>query len=329
MCNPLLTVAVPVYNVEKYLQRCLDSLVKQEYNNMEILLVDDGSEDGSGKICDDYASKYKFIRVIHQTNHGLAYVRNVCIKEAQGEYISFIDSDDFLYQGAYNYLMKIVKEISPDIVSFGYVNVYEGIDDCENVRVNQATEQLKHYSAEQAFSLMLISPSIDVITCNKIIRKSLYTGIEYPIGKLYEDMFTNYKIIARANTIVTTNQKFYIYCHRGSSIGGAKFTERTMDLDKAVSEVHDYGLNICKKHKDLNIGYLAWRIVVVNTMIRSDHKDLLYVRDVQNYAKRQIPNILTNEWLSTTRKCQMCLFAISFPIYKIIYLRYIRTHRQY
>ena len=188
----LLTVAIPVYNVDKYLRRCIDSILTNKIDNYEILLVDDGSKDKSGVICDEYANQYDFIRVIHKKNSGLADVRNICIKEAKGEFVSFVDSDDYLSNNAYSNLMKIQKEYNADIVCFGVNDIYDGID---NKIDSLKNEEIKCFTNKEALSLMLLPGYIDVITCNKIIRKSLFDNIEYPVGKLYEDMFTNYKVV--------------------------------------------------------------------------------------------------------------------------------------
>ena len=185
-----LTVAVPVYNVKKYLKRCLESLIKNRIDDYEILLVNDGSTDGSGDICNEYSSKYDFIRVIHQDNKGLAEVRNVCIKNARGEYISFIDSDDYIVENTYSHLMNLVYNFEADILCFGVIDLYENVD--EKVEsINDCEEIITELTPQEALEEMLLPKHVDVITCNKIIKKSLYENIFYPSGKLYEDMFTN------------------------------------------------------------------------------------------------------------------------------------------
>ena len=144
-----LTAAVPVYNVEKYLKRCIDSLIKNRINNYEILLVDDGSQDNSGNICDEYAAKYDYIRVIHQQNKGLAEVRNVCIEQATGEYISFIDSDDFITDNTYSHLMNLIYKYNADILCYGVIDLYEGIT--ENFsKINNENEIITELSPEDA-----------------------------------------------------------------------------------------------------------------------------------------------------------------------------------
>lgn len=326
--NVLITIAIPVYNVDKYISRCLDSLLNQDLYQCEILLVNDGSTDSSLKLCQEYETKNECVRLINQENHGLAYVRNICIKQAQGDYISFVDSDDFIVDGgAYAHFKKIIKEYMPDIIVYGCINEYGEVEGQYNY--NNNSEVITEYTAQEAIDSMFIDPNIEVITCNKVIKKELFQDIQYPVGKLYEDMFTNYKVIAKAHKIISTSNKYYVYCHRSDSIGTMNFSEKTMDLYKAATEVHEFGLNFCSEVRNLNVGYLHWLIVVVNAMIRSNMYDLDYIKKVQIYAKHIYDEIIKNECINTTRKIQMILFSISFTLYKLMYRIYIKKNRNY
>lgn len=328
--NVTLTIAVPVYNVEPYLKRCLDSLVNQKYQKKEILIVNDGSSDNSLAIIKSYAKKYNYIRYIDQTNKGLAYVRNVCVKEAKGKYISFIDSDDFVLDDLYEHLMPIVERKNVDIMCFGVLNLYENSKNklCFS-EINKKNEILKLYSSVDALDEFFLPNNIDVITCNKIIKKSLYDGIDYPQGKLYEDMFTNYKIISKSKTILCSSNKYYVYCHRASSIGGMKFNDKTMDLYKAVTEVYNYINSVPNKNRQhLNSGYATWLVVVLNIMIRSNHYDLNYIKLVKTFVKEHINEICKDNYLNLTRKIQFILLAFSYPLYKIFYKGFLGFFRK-
>ena len=176
----LLTVVIPVYNVEKYLKRCIESILIQEWKNYDILLVDDGSTDNSPQICDDYAKAYDFISVIHKKNGGLSAARNTGISHAEGEYVYFPDRE-------------FVKGEEDAIVSDSLVTqVFEGKD---------------------AFVQMLKHSYITGFANDKIYRKSLFTDndIQFPIGKYYEDLGTNYKLFLSAKKVYATNQKYYHY----------------------------------------------------------------------------------------------------------------------
>ena len=327
MRDYLITIAVPVYNVEKYLKRCLDSLLSQELEDIEILLVDDGSKDNSGNICDDYEKNNGMIRVIHQENRGLAAVRNVCVKQARGEYISFIDSDDYVLEGAYRHFKDIIKDKQCDILCYGYVDVYGDSSEKAEIITNDFKEVVKEYSAKDAVEQMLLPGDIDVITCNKVIKVSLFDNIEYPIGKLYEDMFTNYKFVCRAEKILTTNRKYYVYCHRPTSIGQMAFNTRTMDLVKAAKEVYDFGIKFCDTTDNLEIGYLYWMVIVANMMIKSNVCDKEYIRKVQSVSRKNVLPILRNGIINKTRKIELILFGFSYSVYKLIYKEYVARNR--
>lgn len=324
-----LTIAIPVYNVEKYLKRCIDSLINQDFEDKEILLVNDGSRDNSLSICREYENKYDYIRVIDQPNQGLAAVRNTCIKEAKGEYISFVDSDDYVLQGLYSHLMPIIDSYNIDVMCYGVLNFYEDTGGFFSIsNPNAIKEKLLKFSTEQALDELLLPNNIDIITCNKIIRRSLYEGIEYPKGKYYEDMFTNYKIIAKAKSIYTTNYKYYVYCHRESSIGGMKFNNNTMDLVNAATEVYDYVKKFSDyDFKNLNVGYLTWLVVVANIMIRSDAVDYAYIKTVQFFCKKNLKNVISNGYIGYDRKIEYLLFVINFNLYKKVYKLYIEKLR--
>lgn len=325
--EPLITIAIPVYNVEQYLRRCLNSLINQDISSCEVLLVNDGSKDNSLQICREYASKYDFIRLINQDNHGLAYVRNICIKEARGEYISFVDSDDFIIAGAYDNLKRIIEKYGADVIVYGCINEYGNVSSDYSYKNDK--EVITEFTPQEAIDSLFIDPRIDVITCNKVIRKKLFDGVNYPVGKLYEDMFTNYKVISKANKIVSTSNKYYVYCHRPGSIGGMKYSEKTMDLYRAATEVHEFGVGFCNKIENLNVGYLHWMIVVVNAMIRTGIYDNQYICLVKKYAKTIRNEILENKCIGKIRKIQMIIFSYSFIIYSILYKMYIKKYRNY
>lgn len=323
-----LTIAVPVFNVEKYLERCLESIVPQLENNMELLVINDGSYDGSGKICNAFQNRYpNLIRVIHQRNHGLSFTRNVCIKEARGEYISFIDSDDYVTSNAYDHLMKLVREYNADVLCFGYIDVYRGKDIYGFEYVDPQPEVIRHFSSSDAIDIELISPDIGVLSVNKIIRKSLFEGTEYPVGRQYEDLFTTYKYLSKAKCIVSTNLKYYVYCHREGSISSQEFSTKVYDIEKAAKETYDFGMIFCEAPKNLICGYIYWRVVVINIMIRSGYNDKDFVKETQDIINEHWSKIESNRILNRTRKIEYWLLSRFYRVYKILYKKYIAINR--
>ncbi len=206
--KPLLTVVIPVYNVEKYLKRCIESILVQEWKNYDILLVDDGSIDRSPQICDDYVRAYDFISVIHKENGGLSDARNTGISNAKGEYVYFPDSDDWIEPNTFIALAEALESRKFDIISFNR----EFVKGKEDAIVSEP-EVIQVFEGKDAFLQMLKYTYITGFANDKVYRKSLFTdhNIQFPIGKYYEDLGTNYKLFLSAKKVYATNQKYYHY----------------------------------------------------------------------------------------------------------------------
>ena len=206
--KPLLTVVIPVYNVEKYLDRCLKSILIQEWKNYDIILVDDGSTDRSPQICDDYVKAYDFISVIHKENGGLSEARNTGLSQAKGEYVYFPDSDDWLEPDTFIALAEALESQKFDIISFNR----EFVKGEEDVIISDPVET-QVFNGKDAFVHMLKHSYITGFANDKIYRKSLFVDhdILFPKGKYYEDLGTNYKLFLSAKKVYATNQKYYHY----------------------------------------------------------------------------------------------------------------------
>ena len=206
--KPLLTVVIPVYNVEKYLNRCLESILIQGWKNYDIILVDDGSTDRSPQICDDYVKAYDFISVIHKETGGLSEARNTGLSQAKGEYIYFPDSDDWLEPDTFIALAEALESQKFDIISFNR----EFVKGEEDVIISDPVET-QVFNGKDAFVHMLKHSYITGFANDKIYRKSLFVDhdILFPKGKYYEDLGTNYKLFLSAKKVYATNQKYYHY----------------------------------------------------------------------------------------------------------------------
>lgn len=204
----LLTVVIPVYNVERYLKRCIESILIQGWKNYDILLVDDGSMDSSPHICDEYAENYDFVSVIHKENGGLSDARNVGIAYARGEYVYFPDSDDWIEPNTFRELGNIIETQRFDIISFNREFV-KG----EDALINPEPKKIQELSGKSAYIEMLKHSHITGFANDKIYRKSLFTnnGIEFPFGQYYEDLAINYKLFLTSKEVYATNQKYYYY----------------------------------------------------------------------------------------------------------------------
>lgn len=210
----LISVIVPVYNVEKYLRKCLDSIINQTYQNIEIILVDDGSKDTSGQICDEYALKDSRIIVIHKENGGLSSARNAGLDIAKGNYVMFVDSDDYVEPQFCEIPLKLALEKGVDIVTFGYNKVFE---DGHNWYRRTNTPRLIE-SIEGIREIIVKNDIIFSFAWNKLYKLSLFNDVNYPIGKIYEDQATTYLLFHKAQRIYVTDAILYNYVYRESSI---------------------------------------------------------------------------------------------------------------
>lgn len=229
MKTTLISVIVPVYNVEHYLAKCIESICQQSYPNLDIVLVDDGSTDRSGRLCDSYALKDNRIRVIHKQNGGLSDARNVGINAALGTWYLFVDSDDYLDLNTAESMLDAATDESSDIAVCNMLRVYE---DGEIKPFYRPSTELRVLDGEQRFET-LRQPSV----CNKLFRAELFENIRFPRGKFYEDTFVYHMLAFKAKRIVLTGKDGYYYLSRGESIlGQPQYTNKYFDFVEAVYE---------------------------------------------------------------------------------------------
>lgn len=220
MTNPLISIIVPCYKVEQYLSKCADSIVNQTYKNLEIFLVDDGSPDNTGRICDKYAAKDKRIKVIHKENGGLSSARNVAIDIATGEYIVFVDSDDYVAPDYVETLYSLVKDGKAQIGVTWHRCFKEGtIPDPDT----HEGKMVMVKGRDDALAGMFYQKYFDNAAWAKIYKRSLFEGIRYPKGWLFEDLPTTYRLIMKADRVAFTKYMSYYYLIRNNSIEGAPF----------------------------------------------------------------------------------------------------------
>ena len=217
MTNHLISVIVPVYNVEPYLRQCLDSIVNQTYPNIEILIVDDGSPDHCGEICDEYAEKDSRIIVIHQENAGLSAARNAALDIARGEYIMFVDSDDWVEPTYCEKALEMIQKHQVPMVVFGYKKIYKNMSKdakTNHPRIMESAEAIRHISLND-------EPSVCNAVWNKIYLKRLFQEIRFPLGMIYEDIAVMYKLFHMNTCIYVSNIILYNYRKRKYSLWGA------------------------------------------------------------------------------------------------------------
>ena len=243
----LLSVIIPAYNVEIYLTRCLDSVIGQTYKNLEIIIVDDGSTDDSGKIADQYAAQDDRIHVIHQENRGLGSARNRGLDIASGDFITFVDSDDWLALNAYETAIYLMKCTGAEIVSFQWIEhffndtiVDKSLD--KNLFITDHREMMRHY-------LIKTDQVIDGYQWNKISIRKLWDGLRFRDSHLtHEDMIPTMELLERANSIAVCGQALYHYYRRPDSL-----TQQSYNPNKtgAILYSHEIGESVRNKYPDL------------------------------------------------------------------------------
>lgn len=234
--RPLISIIVPVYKVEHYLSRCVESIINQTYRNFELILVDDGSPDNCGKICDEYAEKYDFIRVIHQKNQGLSAARNNAVPSSRGQYITFIDSDDFVTNDYLEYLLSLLNKYNTQISVGGRVYQYD------NKPVSAPKEETKSgfCSVEDALITMNYGMKFSVYAWGKLYKRELVEANPYPVGKLYEDIATTYRIVGDSTGVAYGNKEIYYWLQRSNSIMHSGFNDRQFDGIEAAQQQLEY-----------------------------------------------------------------------------------------
>lgn len=210
--HPLISVIVPVYKVEPYLRQCLDSLLSQTYENLEIILVDDGSPDNCGVICDEYATKERRIRVIHQENGGVSAARNAGLEAASGAYLGFVDSDDWIEPDMYEHLLLGLLQAQVDISICGHWQ------ENGSGRALRGWERQEALNTEEAVALLLKDEQMRSYLWDKLYRRELFQGVRFPVGSTFEDVAVQHRLFTRAKKVFCLPETLYHYRQRSDGI---------------------------------------------------------------------------------------------------------------
>ena len=262
MKNDLISIIIPVYKVEKYLEKCIESVLKQTYTNLQIILVDDGSPDNCGKICDEYAKRDSRIDVIHKVNGGLSEARNVGISKAKGRYIGFVDSDDYIKENMYEILLNLIKKYDADV---SICNLYDVIDESEYIRNKE--NGIREYSRLDILKEVLLDKNIQSYAWNKLYKKELFDEIKYPIGKKYEDIGTTFYVFEKCNKIVVTSEPEYYYLKRSDSLVNNVTESTVLDYTEIIIQRYLYTKENIKELKKYNNYYLAKTLITAHNDI--------------------------------------------------------------
>ena len=271
----LISIIIPVYKVEIYLEKCIQSVINQTYENLQIILVDDGSPDNCGKICDEYAKKDHRIEVIHKSNGGLSDARNKGLEIAKGEYIGFVDSDDYIEADMYEVLYNLLKQYNADVSICNFYTVSQG-----KISIKNADNGINEYNRIEILKEILLDKNIQSYAWNKLYKKELFDEIKYPIGKKYEDIGTTFYLLEKCNKVVVTGKSEYYYINRQDSIVN-NVTESTItDYIELIMQRYDYIEKNIKELSSYNKDYLK-------RILKTAEKDIKSLNEVGDYTKKK------------------------------------------
>ncbi len=320
--KPLISVIVPIYKVESYLRTCIESICTQTYTNLEIILVDDGSPDKCPQICDEYAQKDKRIKVIHKNNGGLACARNTGLDITQGEYICFVDGDDFINSKNIQALFQLSMKYDAGIA----IGKFQTITFNDTISKNNIPIHEECISSEQSiyrFTALDTSEAIQNISLgNKLYKTTLFSDVRCPEGKNYEDSSTTYKLLFHANTIAYTTEAIYYYVIRTDSIIGSLFTYKNLDAPQAYQEAITYFTD--KQRVDLANAFIPPLLMqLMFCYWGSQHilKDKKLANSLLNQYRQYTQNL---NQLKTISKFWKLIFKVlgQFPWFYSLYRKY-------
>ena len=286
---PLISVIIPVYNTESYLDRCMQSILSQTHRNMEIILVDDGSTDGSAKKCDEYARMDPRIRVFHKENGGQSSARNLGLDACSGDYISFVDSDDWIEPNMLSALLDQLETHQAPLAICGRYDAYEG---SEKRVIGKSLGKSGLFDTREILPRMMIGGLSDFSVCDKLHRRDLWETLRFPEGEIYEDYAVMYKVVLAAQKAVLYDQPLYTYNHRRASTVTSGFRKAVTNYPKQTKQCLLY---MQEQYPEFT-GYALWAHIkaVQNVLIKlfkSDRETYRtyryvydqYVRDIKEY----------------------------------------------
>lgn len=243
--KPLISVIVPIYRVERYLSKCVESILNQTYRHLEIILVDDGSPDGSGAICDEFAEKDSRIWVIHKENGGLSDARNAGIEIAKGTYLAFVDGDDWIEPDMYEAMLSLMEKYGVKIVCAGR---YDKNDATGELSVGLCPQREEALPGTEVVRRIFRWEGLDSSACDKLFHRELFRDIRFPVGQVVEDVPTIYRVALLAGKAAMLPRPLYHYVHREQSITTASFSEKTFHAVYSATRVYE---DIRRSHPEL------------------------------------------------------------------------------
>lgn len=309
----LISIIVPVYKVQNYLDKCVESIVEQTYKNLEIILVDDGSPDNCPAMCDEWAKKDSRIKVIHKKNGGLSSARNAGLDVCTGDYIGFVDSDDWIEPDMYEYLLDIGMKNNADVSRCEFVIEAENSD----ITVDfQNDSELSMLSGDELIIELVNGDYSEGAMWNKLYKRKLFDSVRFKEGITIEDCLANYYIYRQQVTLVSSFAVKYHYLQRGDSITGTAFSEKSFDILKVHNEITNSEINNPATYPYCLKAYIRYNIIYLRTCIAYEKE--FYRDDMRNEVKKYSSAILHSPICDKKLKFRVFLITYMFPLYKLM-----------
>ena len=326
METALISVIVPVYNVAQYLEKSIASIQQQTYQNLEIILVDDGATDESGRLCEQIAEQDERVLVYHKENEGLSQARNDGLKQAHGDYVIFIDSDDYLHPEMIASLYQQLVKEDADVSSCGVMNVYANSE-------SPQTENQDDYficDTETFLREYLIGEKIPGTICNKLIKKEIAAQLTFPKGLIYEDAYYHFDLIKVAKKYVVNTKPYYYYFHRGDSITTKPYAKK----DLAYIDIYQkFYTEVVKEYPNLTeVAFfrLAYaHFFILDKMLLDDNfKEFKDYPRIYGYLKKHAFAIFKNTIFRKGRRISALALFVNVRLYRILLFKNIEQSKK-
>lgn len=311
-----LSIIVPVYKVEQYLDKCVESICAQSFTDFELILVDDGSPDRCGQMCEDWTKKDSRVKVLHKQNGGLSDARNAGVEIAQGDYIGFVDSDDYIKPDMYEVLVNNLEQHDADISMCGYADIY-----ADGVRKDNNDRTTYVWNQEETIHQVLLGKLLSVHAVTKLYKRECFREVRYPVGKVSEDAYVIMDILDQVHKAVFTPYAAYYYVHRGESINTGKYIKKDLTRIEAHDKNYHYICKAFPQYQKLAYERYLGAVAFVGSKmamsgIREDDPDC---KNVFSILRRNVMKILRGEYFSTKRKMALVVMMVSKRIYAIAF----------
>lgn len=328
----LVSIIIPVFNVAELLGRCVDSVFAQTYQNLEIILINDGSTDSSGELCDIYAQRDPRVRVIHQTNQGLSAARNTGLAIASGEFVSFIDSDDVVAPTLIEHLLDLCLVYHTDLSICSFVE-FSSVMPLADTALPSNADDIRLASTLDTLNGMLLDQGFTVSAWGKLYARSIFQGVRFPVGRLYEDVGTTYRLVLQCDKIAISNAPLYFYYQNPASITQQPFSMKKLDLisltDQMCDDLESWAktkpiatqqkITCLSRERRIHARFSVLRQIVLAPApaTQEEHRELLTTeRDIVKYIRENRRYITKNPLATARDKIALRSLQLGLPIFK-------------